>query len=59
MSDGRLGAERRAAAGSTLRNQVAVVTGAAGAIGRAVAGLFAAAGGPSCASVFIVVRVPE
>ena len=44
MSDGRLGAERRAAAGSTLRNQVAVVTGAAGAIGRAVAGLFAAAG---------------
>ena len=34
MSDaGRLGAERRAAAGSTLRNQGAVVTGTAGAIG--------------------------
>ena len=41
---GGLGAERRSAAWRTLRDQVAVVTGAAGAIGRAVAGLFVGAG---------------
>ena len=45
MSDaGGGGAERREAARRSLRGQVAVVTGAAGAIGRAVAGLFAGAG---------------
>ena len=37
-------AERREAARRSLRGQVAVVTGAAGAIGRAVAALFAGAG---------------
>lgn len=37
-------AERREAARRSLRGQVAVVTGAAGVIGRAVAGLFAGAG---------------
>ena len=36
--------ERREAERRTLQGQVAVVTGAAGAIGRAVAGLFAGAG---------------
>ena len=41
---GGLGAERRAAARRALRDQVAVVTGAAGAIGRAVAGTFVHAG---------------
>ena len=41
---GGLGAERRSAARRALRDQVAVVTGAAGAIGRAVAGLFVGAG---------------
>ncbi len=41
---GGLGAERRAAARRALRDEVAVVTGAAGAIGRAVAGLFVGAG---------------
>ena len=45
MSDGGAGeAERREAARRSLRGQVAVVTGAAGAIGRAVAVLFAGAG---------------
>ena len=45
MSDAEaLEAERREAARRTLRGQVAVVTGAAGAIGRAVARLFAGAG---------------
>ena len=45
MSDGEAGkAERREAARRSLRGQVAVVTGAAGAIGRAVAGLFAGVG---------------
>ena len=45
MSDGGAGeTERREAARRSLRGQVAVVTGAAGAIGRAVAVLFAGAG---------------
>ena len=45
MSDGGAGeAERREAARRTLQGKVAVVTGAAGAIGRAVAELFAGAG---------------
>ena len=45
MSHGGAGeAERREAARRSLRGQVAVVTGAAGAIGRAVAVLFAGAG---------------
>ena len=45
MSGGEAGrAERREAARRTLQDQVAVVTGAAGVIGRAVAGLFADAG---------------
>ena len=45
MSDGGAGeAERREAERRSLRGQVAVVTGAAGAIGRAVAVLFAGAG---------------
>ena len=45
MSDGWAGeAERREAARRSLRGQVAVVTGAAGVIGQAVAGLFAGAG---------------
>ena len=45
VSDAGVGeAERREAERRTLRGQVAVVTGAAGAIGRAVAGLFAGAG---------------
>ncbi|MDE0221374.1 MAG: SDR family NAD(P)-dependent oxidoreductase [Spirochaetaceae bacterium] len=45
MSDGDAGrSERREAERRTLQGQVAVVTGAAGAIGRAVAGLFAGAG---------------
>ncbi len=45
MSDGRAGeAERREAERRTLQGQVAVVTGAAGVIGQAVAGLFAGAG---------------
>lgn len=45
MSDGGAGeAERREAERRTLQGQVAVVTGAAGAIGQAVAKLFAGAG---------------
>ncbi len=45
MSDAGAGqAERREAARRTLRGRVAVVTGAAGAIGRAVVELFAGAG---------------
>lgn len=44
VSGGAGEAERREAARRSLRGQVAVVTGAAGVIGRAVAGLFAGAG---------------
>lgn len=45
MRDGRAGeAERREAARRSLRGQVAVVTGAAGAIGQAVAKVFSGAG---------------
>jgi len=45
VSDGDAGgSERRETERRTLQGQVAVVTGAAGAIGRAVAGLFAGAG---------------